>query len=63
MDNAEKGKFHCADGVVRTMEEIEELTERGIAVSIVKKKYVWGGFRHPPKMVFPPRFTGGGWTE
>lgn len=75
MDKKPDMVYVCAGGIERTMNEVEGLTEQGIATSIIKikkkmKKYTsmkdddWiGGFWRPPRRVFPRRFTGGGWTE
>ena len=56
----------CEDGVERTMNEIGELTEQGIKVSVIGYKETRGrplGGLTLPHIMFPKRFTGGGWTE
>ena len=55
----------CEDGVERTMNEIGKLTEQGIKVSVIGYRETRG--RPPgqslPHVLFPKRFTGGGWVE
>lgn len=58
--------YVCEDGSERTMNEIGELTEQGIKVSIVGPKETRGrppGGLSLPRVLFPRRFTGEGWTE
>ena len=65
MDKKPSVIYTCKDGVNRTMEEIGELTQRGIKTSVTVKTGAGRpqGSLVPPHVLFPKRFTGGGWVE
>lgn len=57
-------KYMCSDGVIRTIDEIKMLTEKGIKVQIVRRTRTLKRLTDTyPRVTHPGGFTGGGWRE